>query len=249
MKRTLFILFILTNWSLGAPKIDKTLKAIVTPATIESLILWEKTISATCSIPPPTNCRWFEYRKGTKNILVIAEHATAQMRDGKMKQADGGTGPIALELNKLLNVPILYTTYLSPSDPNYYDRNEFKDTLAKIVTELKPILVLDLHGSHPFRPYDIDFGTMNGKSYLTRKDFLDSLKIVFSNEGLINQSQDYYSAEKNQTITKFIFGKAIPCIQLEINSNYLSPALGNMYGQKTAQLLEALLRFISETSK
>ena len=166
-----------------------------------------------------------------------------------MKQADGGTGSVAIELNKLSNVPILYTTYCSPSDPNYYDSNEFKDTLAKFLTELKPILVLDLHGSHPFRPYDIDFGTMNGKSYLTRKDFLDSLKIAFINEGLINQSQDYYSAEKNQTITKFISGRGIPCIQLEINSNYLSANLGNIYGQKTAQLLQALLRFISETSK
>jgi hypothetical protein len=249
MQQTLIALFILTNWGLSALALEKTQKAIVTSANIDSLIVIEKRFLKNCSIPPPSNICWFEYQKGTKNILIIAEHATAQMRDGKMKQADGGTGSIAIELNKLSNVPIFYTTYCSPSDPNYYDRNEFKDTLAKLLSELKPILVLDLHASHPFRPYDIDFGTMNGKSYLTRKDFLDSLKIAFTNEGLINQSQDYYSAEKNQTMTKFISGKGIPCIQLEINSNYLSPALGNIYGQKTAQLLQALLRFISETSK
>jgi hypothetical protein len=249
MKKTLIALFILINWGLSALALEKTQKAIVTSATIDSVISIEKKISINSSIPPPANAHWFEYQKGTKNILVIAEHATAQMREGKLKQADGGTGSLTIELNKLSNVPILYTTYLSPSDPNYYESNEFKDTLAKLLIELNPILVLDLHASHPFRPYDIDFGTMNGKSYLARKDFLDNLKIAFFNEGLINQSQDFYSAEKNQTTTKFISGKGIPCIQLEINSNYLSANLGNIYGQKTAQLLQALLRFVSETSK
>jgi len=72
----------------------------------------------------------------------------------------------------------------------------------------------------------------------------NKLKKVLKNEGLLNQSQDYFSAESNQTITKFLFNRNVTCIQLEINSNYLSPNLGDVYGQKTAQLLQALMRFI-----
>ncbi len=249
MKQILISIFILTTWTLNAQPVDKTQRAIVTPANVDSIIVYEKRFSANDSIPPPENSAWFEYIKGTRNILVIAGHATAQIREGKIKQADGGTGSLAIELNKLTNVPILYTTYLSPSDPNYDDNNEFKDTLAKILKELKPILVIDLHGSHPYRPYDIDYGTMKGKSYLTRKDFLDSLKVSFHREGLTNQSQDYFPAEKNQTITKFVSIKGIPCIQLEINSNFLSADLGNIYGQQTAQLLQALIHFINETTR
>ena len=249
MKQILLAIFTMTNWVISAQTIDKTQKAIITPANIDSIIVYEKTFSENDSNPPPKYVSWFDYNKGTKKILIIAGHATAQIRDGKIKQADVGTGSLAIELNKLSNVPILYTTYLSPSDPNFYDNNEFKDSLAQLLNELKPILVLDLHGSHPYRPYDIDFGTMKGKSYLARKDFLDSLKIAFAEEGLINQSQDFFSAEKNHTITKFVYSKGVPCIQLEINSNYLSADIGSIYGQKTAQLLQALLHFINETAK
>ena len=229
--------------------IDKTQKAFVTPSNIDSVIFFEKKFSKNDSTPAPNKISWFEYRSGTKKILIIAGHATAQMRDGKIKQSDAGTGSIAIELNKLLNVPVLFTTYLSPSDPNYYDNNEFKDTLSKIADKIKPIIVIDLHGSHPYRPYDIDFGTMNGKSYLTRLDLFNNVKLAFRNEGFTNQSQDFFSAEKNQTVTKYLYNKGIPCIQLEINSNYLSADQSNIYGQKTAQLLQALICFIDETTK
>lgn len=249
MRQILLFIFILTSWVLHAQTVDNTRRAIVTSANVDSIIVYEKRFSLNDSIPPPQNTAWFEYIKGTKNILVIAGHATAQMREGKIKQADAGTGSLAIELNKLTNVPVLYTTYLSPSDPNYEDNNEFKDTLAKLLTELNPILVIDLHGSHPYRPYDIDFGTMKGKSYLTRKDFLDSLKVSLHREGLSNQSQDYFPAEKNQTITKFVTSRGVPCIQLEINSNFLSADLGNIYGQQTAQLLQALIHFINDTTR
>jgi len=247
MKQILLILFILAGCMLHAQNGHKTQRAIVVSANIDSMMVYEKRFSANDSTPPPPNIKWYEYIKGKKNILVIAGHATAQTRDGKMRQADAGTGSLAIELNKLTGVPILYTTWFTPSDPNYYDNNEFKDSLAKLLIELKPVFVIDLHSSWPSRPYDIDFGTMKGKSYLGKKYFLNRLKKTFSKEGLINQSQDFFPAEKNLTITKFVSAKGLPCIQFEINANYLTPELGNIYAQKTAQLLQALIRFINET--
>lgn len=243
------LLFTLTHCALLAQTTIFTQKAIVTPTEIDSIILFEKVFVKNETTPAPGNTKSFEFKNGTRKILFISGHATAHIREGKIKQADGGTGSLAVELNKLLNVPVLYSTFLSQSDPNFSDDNEFKDTLAKIVAKLKPIFVIDLHGSNPFRPYDIDFGTMNGISFLKRKDLLNRLKILLQNEGLINQSQDFFSAKENQTITKFLHKRNIPCVQLEINANYISANKGSLNAQKTAQLLQALIRFTQVTIK
>jgi hypothetical protein len=238
-----YITILITLLNLGLQAQTNTPKAKVVPENIDSIIFFEKKFSENERTPAPNNKKSFEFKAGTKKILFVAGHATAHVREGSIKPADSGTGSLAVELNKLLNVPILFTVFLSPSDPNFSDNNEFKDTLAKLLTKIKPIIVIDLHGSNAFRPYDVDFGTMNGKSYRNRIDLLNSLKTALKNEGLINQSQDFFSAEQNQTVTKFVFNKGIPCIQLEINSNNISADDGNISGQKTAQLLQALIRF------
>lgn len=244
MRHFLTIFMIMACWDLCAQPTPITPKAKVIPEHIDSIIFFEKKLAENYTTPAPPNKKSFDFKGGNKKILFIAGHATAHKRQGETKPADAGTGSMAIELNKLLKVPVLYTTYLSPSDPNFEDNNEFKDSLAKILIKIKPVFVIDLHGSNSFRPYDIDFGTMNGKSFLTRKDLFNNLKNVLKNEGLINQSQDFFSAAQNQTITKFVHGKGIPCIQLEINSNYISAKDGDLFGQKTAQLLQALIRFV-----
>ena len=227
---------------------NSTLKAIITPANIDSFISFNKTFEQNETKPAPSDKASFEFKNGTRKILFIAGHATAHIRNGNTKSADGGTGALAVSLNKLLNVPVLYTTFLSESDPNFEDDNSFKDTLAKIVAKIKPIFVIDLHTSNASRPYEIDFGTLNGISFLKRKDLLARLKIIFKNEGLINQSQDFFSASENKTITRFLHNRNIPCIQLEINFNNLSPDKGNLQSQRTAQLLQGLFRFVNTTN-
>jgi hypothetical protein len=246
MRSSIALLFVLAQNALQAQPVG-TQKAIVTPANIDSVILFEKTFSDHETTPAPPGKKSFEFIKGTRKILFVAGHATAHIREGKVKQADGGTGSLAVELNKLLNVSVLYSTFLSASDPNFEDNNEFKDTLAKIITKFKPIFVIDLHGSDPSRPYDIDFGTLKGISFLNRNDILNRLKNQLRNEGLINQSQDFFSASENNTITKFVRKKNVPCVQLEINKNWISAGAGNPFAQKTAQLLQALIRFTNAT--
>jgi hypothetical protein len=244
----LFPLVFLGSKSYAQPNLAPP-KSIIQISAIDTIISLEKIFSDNDSILAPEGKAWFEFKTGSKKILLIAPHATAQTREGKIKQPDTGTGSLAMELHKLADVPILYTTYLSPFDPNFYDDNEFKDSLSHILNWIDPVIVLDLHCSHPFHPYDIDFGTMNQKSYINREDLLLSLKSKLIEAGLINQSQDFFSAEKNQTVTKFVSKRGIPAIQLEINSNYLSAGSSNLESQKTAQLLEGLLKFINETQQ
>ncbi|MBP7513224.1 MAG: hypothetical protein KA791_01675 [Flavobacteriales bacterium] len=219
-------------------------RAIVVPANVDSLIASESRFAAADSVPPPKGKTWFAYSPGKGDILFVAGHATTQMREGRMKQPDSGTGSLAVVLNQLRDVPVLYTTYLAPSDPNFYDDNAFKDSLAHILEIMKPKLVIDLHASHPYRPYDVDFGTMNGTSYLERRDLWALLTHYLSNEGLERQSWDFFPAAKNATITKFVHAKGVPCIQLEINAGWVSAGIDDLHAQRSAQLLQALLRFI-----
>jgi len=170
----LAVLFLLSR-EIYAQSVPVTPKAKVTPENIDSIISFEKTFAKNDSSPAPANKKFFEFKSGSKKILFIACHATAHFRNGDIKPADAGTGSIAIELNRLLNVPVMYTTFLSPSDPNFVDANEFKDSLARILVKIKPVFVVDLHGSDSFRPYDVDYGTMNRKSFLTRKDILNNL--------------------------------------------------------------------------
>jgi hypothetical protein len=220
-------------------------RGLVTPETIAEMIDTEKQFAQNDSTPPPQGAAWFKYISGSKNILVIAGHATAQTRQGNIKGPDSGTGSLAQALHQLGKVHILYTTYMSPSDPNFYDNNAFKDTLAKLLNAINPVFVIDLHGSNYYRSYDIDFGTMHDKSYRNRKLWVDKLISLLIESGIGNLSKDFFPAEANQTVTKFVYNMNIPVIQMEINSVFLNPQKDDIHGQKTSSLLQALLRFIN----
>lgn len=245
MKKILILLlfFYFCNISCSQVRLEKS---IVTPDNIKSIIKYEKFFSKNDSTLAPKDSMWFRYIPGKHKILFTAPHATAHIREKQIKEPDSGTGSLAVILNQLRKVPVLFTTYLSPSDPNYYDKNVFKKRLAQIVDSIKPMIVIDLHASNPVRPYDVDFGTMEGISYLDRKDLFDSLSIELNYNGLINQSLDFFAADINHTVTRFLHNKNVPCIQLEINYNFLSPARGDVNAQRTSQLLQALLRFIDD---
>lgn len=129
-------------------------------------------------------------------------------------------------LNRLASATVLYTQYRSPSDPNYYDDNEFKETLAELIDRQRPMLVLDIHGSHDFRPYDIDIGTLNGRSLLGDASLLPALLDSLQQEGIGNFSDNYFSAQTHQTITRFACTRGVPTIQLEISSTWLRPSEG-----------------------
>jgi hypothetical protein len=215
---------------------------------LDSLNQYEKPFTKNDQIKPG-KLPWVQFISGNSKLLILAPHATSQIREGKVKRADAGTGSIAVFLNKRFGIPVLYTTYQSPSDPNYYDNNMFKDTLDEIIKLVNPTFVIDLHGSDFSKPYDLDLGTMNNISYLQEKGLFIKLINVLKSNGLNYISQDYFPAAKNQTDTKWLYNHNIPCVQLEINSNYLirpDSSFNNetfLFNQKSSQLLQALVDF------
>jgi hypothetical protein len=231
-----------------APAATPLERAIVTREHVEAAIVTERLLASSYETLPSVDEAWFEVKRGKIPVLLVAGHATAQTREGSLKTADRGTGSLAVALHEMTGATVIYTTRRSPSDPNYYDDNEFKRTVGELVREIRPRIVLDLHASHAYRPYDVDFGTMGGQSLGSRPDLLESLIGAIRAEGMLNLSQDYFAASRNQTVTKFVSAMGVPAIQLEITATRLDPSRDPLTAHRFAQLLQALVRFISRVA-
>jgi len=199
---------------------------------------------------PPAGSDWYRIIDGRIPVVISAPHATMPFRDGKYRFSDGGgTAALAIELGALTAAHVIFTTYRSPSDPNYYDDNDYKRALAKLLVTSQARILLDIHGSSPKRPYDVDIGTMDGASLLGHDAWADQLEIVLRKNGLIAISNNFFSAAKNQTVTKFAAAHQVPALQLEINATWLLPAESDLGAHRFAQLLESLDEFIVAEEK
>ncbi|MDX2148982.1 MAG: ketol-acid reductoisomerase [Planctomycetota bacterium] len=243
-------------------------RAIVEPEHVARAIAAERDLGERAATLPAGGEAWFAYRPGTSAVLFTAPHATKPMRNGELRFADTGTGSLALLLNQLACAPVLYTTMASPSDPNREDDNAFKKELAARMSEVRPQIVVDLHGSDPSRPYDVDFGTIEGRSLMARRDLFDRLVEALRFEGLSAFSSARFDAT-GKTITRWAFERGVPAIQLEISSTWISHGLPDdlcthdreahrhchedsakgVLGQRFARVLQALVRFAAEVDR
>ncbi|WP_052191984.1 ketol-acid reductoisomerase [Pseudomonas parafulva] len=220
-------------------------RAIVEPSMVQSAIDLEQRISSQSRLDAPEGTSPVVIIPGNNKVIITAPHATESFREGRYRMSDGaGTAALATMLNSLTCATVIYTQYRTRSDANYYDDNAFKDALAKLIHTSKPMLVLDIHGSHDSRPYEVDFGTLEGKSLFGDSTRLHQLIASLHKEGILNLSSNYFAAQKNRTITRFSHAKGVPAIQLEINSSWLRPAEGGLMAHRFAQVLQGLARYI-----
>ncbi|WP_428240094.1 ketol-acid reductoisomerase [Gynuella sp.] len=223
-------------------------KALVEPVLVVRAIELETTLNQRQGLPVPEHQNWFDVIEGHIPVIITAPHATRPLRNGHRRFSDGGgTAALAVTVAELTGAYVIYTTYEGPSDPNYYDENAFKTQLQQLITTVQPLYILDIHGSHPYRSYDIDLGTMNGQSLLGHQNLLKRLIRQLETEGISSFSYNRFAASRNETITKFAVAHGIPAIQLEINSTYVTPAEGNVYAQRFSILSQALARFINSS--
>ncbi|OZG71195.1 hypothetical protein BTA51_22775 [Hahella sp. CCB-MM4] len=223
-------------------------RAFVELKCVSSSIDFEKDINSHEGVELKDKQKWFEVVEGTIPVVISAPHATRPLRNGERRFSDGaGTAALAIAIGQITGATVIYTTYEGPSDPNYYDDNQYKESLDSIIKDLKPKFLLDLHGSHPYRSYDIDLGTMGGESLLGHDELLSDLISHLQAEGVSSISLNRFAASKNHTITKFASLKNVPAIQLEINANWVSPSAGDINAQRYSLLVQALSRFVRET--
>ncbi|MGC4093307.1 MAG: hypothetical protein QM756_36530 [Polyangiaceae bacterium] len=228
-----------------APPPSGEKRALIDVADIKAVIELPKTLRAREGVAIPTGESWFTVLPGKSPVIVTATHATRAMREGNFRFADGGgTAALAVALHNVCDVTAVYTTYDSPSDPNFYDDNAFKAAVAQLIRDSKQTLLLDIHGSHAYRPYDLDIGTMHGASLQEQPELADALAAAFRREGIGNISLDWFAAAKNQTMIKFVNGLAIPSMQLELSILRISPHESDDAAHRFAQTLQAVAEFL-----
>ncbi len=249
LRRFVFVALVLFIGCAG-PGAHMPQKALLKPSIIQEGISLTKELDEHRETEAPAGENWFRVLEGPVPIVVTAPHATSPVRKGALRFSDGGgTGALAILLHKLAGVTVIHTTYVSPSDPNFYDDSAFKTALGEIIERKDPVFLLDLHGSHPFRPYEIDFGFMNGQSLLGADEILTELIEALRNDGIINLSGNYFSAAKNQTIIKYASNRGVPSIQMEISATWLTPQENGLNAHRFAQMLQALLRYINDAKE
>ncbi|RWX48712.1 hypothetical protein VT98_11184 [Candidatus Electrothrix communis] len=242
-----FVITVIVALSGCAPAYQNPPRALIEPKQVIAAIEKEKQLNERKDVAIPDGEQWFEIIERQTPILLSVPHSTRPLRKGKRRFSDGGgTAALALALGELTDATVIYATYEGPSDPNYYDDNGYKEALARLVQEKKPLLVLDFHGSHPYRSYDVDIGTMNGASLLGNEDLLFSLLRHLNAEGIFSVSYNRFGGAKQDTVTKFVSEKGVPALQLEINATYVTPAAGNIEAQRFSRLLQGLARYVEE---
>lgn len=217
----------------------------IEPARIEAAVDLATLLDSRQGQPLPPATPWFETLRGSRPVIVTAPHATRPFRDGRFRFADGGgTGALAHALHGACGATVLYTVYDSPSDPNFYDNNEFKARLGELIAEVRPAIVLDIHGSNAYRPYDVDLGTMHGQSVAADATIVPRLTAALRAAGLVNLSENRFPGAVNRTIVRYAHARGIPAVQLEFSVTRTVPQESRLGGHLFAQALEALVRFL-----
>lgn len=161
--------------------------------------------------------------KGDFPVIISAPHAVRHTRRGKIKKSDRVTGTLALLLAEETGCSALCLRRNYGGDPNYDQVSPYKQELLQMISDLRPRLVLDLHGMASTE-WDLDVGTMWGKSLNGRHDLVDRLKICLAQYGLHRVVENNsFCAANTHTITRLVSTEhhpPIPALQLEISGRH-----------------------------
>ncbi len=129
---------------------------------LDQLLELETAVSYTTL--PPAGDPSFTYQPGELPILISAPHATAHLRQQRLKGEEEFTGALAQFLAEQTGIHALYSHYRSPGDPNWDCSSPYKQRLQEIVQSNEIRFVLDLHGMSNRYKIGLALGTMNGRS-------------------------------------------------------------------------------------
>ena len=186
----------------------------------------------------------FKIVKGNLPIIFSAPHCVKQLREGKIKCAEGETGAIVQILAKETNCYAIYKTYNDNDDANYDIDSKYKEYLLKIVKENDIKLLLDIHGAKNEHDFNIEICTDDGKNIENNWYLINYLKNSFNTNGIDKITENtIFKANSIRTISKYIHKETnIPCIQLEITGRYRY--IENIEG--IYKLINALSDFIND---
>ncbi|GAB2499422.1 hypothetical protein GCM10027063_43750 [Promicromonospora xylanilytica] len=167
------------------------------------------------------------------DVVVTAPHATNHERNGAGKVADRGTGGLAVLLSRVTGCTALVALD-TPGDANYDQEHPLKDRLA----ELRPTVVIDLHGMRSRAESDVDLGTGSGTASPTVVTALDD-------SGLLVTVNQIFDAMRPTTVTSFAQSLGMSAVQVEIGA-HLRPPTGK--APELGRLVTGLVTVIEQAA-
>lgn len=183
----------------------------------------------------------YDIKKGTAPVILTSAHGIGQKkRHGLFKLAEPYTRGIARYVSKKTDCYCLIKNEDTGIDPNKQNNDEFKAILCNLISKNHIKLLIDLHGAKKERDFDVEIGTVNGKT--ATETTVNTLIECLNKNGIKNIVLN--DPFKGGNITRTVFNETgIECIQLEINNNYR-----NVHKIKNMRkLCKALITFVEKS--
>ena len=160
----------------------------------------------------------YDIKKGSVPIILTSAHGIGQKkRRGLFKLAEPYTRGIAKYVGKNSDCYYLVKNEDTGIDPNKQNNDEFKLILCNLIEKNHIKIMVDLHGAKKERDFDVEIGTINGKT--ASEKIINTLIECLKKNGIKNIVLN--EPFKGGNITKSVFDETgIECIQLEINNDY-----------------------------
>ena len=184
----------------------------------------------------------------SSRVLITSVHGVDHLREGKTKLKDSGSLNFAYLLSQFAGTNFYGLNEPNILDNNYYHQTPQKEFLTDFVKINNIQLVLDIHTCHAVRPYDVEIGTMDGKTLLGY-DCLEKELLEMINRHFFCISNQVFKGEGSngsETMVNFFANKlGIPSLQIEINSAILKEDSLSMLHQRS-KLLHCFCEFLKE---
>mgnify|MGYP002759539048 FL=1 len=181
--------------------------------------------------------RWID-RTASSPLVLIAPHATTQIRDGKRKPADLYTGGITGIVADRMGASSLTTTgKVSDWNKNWSTRN---DEFTRIIDRLpKNAVIVEIHG---MKDSSLDEPVSAGAGHKPSES-TDAIVGALQDEFDGHVSQDKFEAESGYTVTDYLQKKGHSVLQIELSRSLRDPKSG-----QAGQTLDHLTRAFSKAA-
>lgn len=208
-----------TDWLLGPPAlISLSTQGMTSIPILVSPDTFKRSARELAQLPLAPH----HLRPGAGRVLVTSVHGYGHLRDGKLKLKDSGSRETSHLVSVAADVAWLAVGEENTVDSNYHRDTPFKQALAAYFDEHTPDLVVDIHTSNAFRPYDVEIGSMNQRSWLGQTHWRDALAQSLANSGFLVSDNQVFRAigahADAETVTAFCYQRRVPAVQLEISS-------------------------------
>lgn len=182
-------------------------------------------------------------------MLITCVHGYGHLRDGKLKPMDSGSVDTSHAIAVASGATWLAVGEQGAIDSNYHRDTPFKLALAEYLDEYGADLVVDIHTSNAFRPYDVEIGSMDQRSWLGQTHWRDALQETLANSGFLVSDNQVFRAmgahPHAETITSFCHRREIPAVQLEISSALTDDLITLQAMHANAKLVNAIAAAVS----